>query len=128
MADPFHLAWFLSGHDLDVPVEELTTNGHPSSRANFLKKAGGHTLREAIIACTSHGGSVDLVGTPDTVVAQTAEAMHEVGGDGVPLVLPDASRKTVAEVADGRVPALQRRGLVRRSDSHTQFRDNLLEF
>ncbi len=117
-----------SGHDLDSPVGELSTNGHQSSLANFLKKAGGRTLREAIIAYTSHGGSVDLVGTPDTVAAQMAEAMQEVGGDGFLLVLPDVSRKTVAEVTDGLVPALQRRGLVRRNYSHKQFRDNLLEF
>ena len=117
-----------SGHDLDAPVGELTTNGHQSSLANFLKKAGGRTLREAIIAYTSHGGSVDLVGTPDTVAAQMAEAMQEVGGDGFLLVLPDVSRKTVAEVTDGLVPALQRRGLVRRNYGHAQFRDNLLEF
>ncbi len=117
-----------SGYDLDAPVGELTTNGHQSSLANFLKKAGGRTLREAIIAYTSHGGSVDLVGTPDTVAAQMDEAMQEVGGDGFLLVLPDVSRKTVAEVTDGLVPALQRRGLVRRSYSHAHFRDNLLEF
>ncbi len=117
-----------SGHDLDAPVGELTTNGHQSSLANFLKKAGGRTLREAIIAYTSHGGCVDLVGTPDTVAAQMDEAMQEAGGDGFLLVLPDVSRKTVAEVTEGLVPALQRRGLVRRNYSHAQFRDNLLEF
>ena len=117
-----------SGHDLDAPVGELTTNGHQSSLANFLKKAGGRTLREAIIAYTSHGGSVDLVGTPETVAAQMEEAMQEAGGDGFLLVLPNVSRKTVAEVTDGLVPALQRRGLVRRNYTHAQFRDNLLEF
>ncbi len=117
-----------SGHDLDAPVGELRTNGHQSSLANFLKKAGGRTLREAILAYTSGGGSVDLVGTPDTVAAQMDEAMQEVGGDGFLLVLPNVSRKTVVEVTDGLVPALQQRGLVRRSYAHKQFRDNLLEF
>ncbi len=117
-----------SGHDLDAPVGELTTNGHQSSLANFLKKAGGRTLREAILAYTSRGGSVDLVGTPETVAAQMDEAMQEVGGDGFLLVLPNVSRKTVAEITDGLVPALQQRGLVRRSYAHRQFRDNLLEF
>ena len=117
-----------SGYDLDAPVGELTTNGHQSSLANFLKKAGGRTLREAILAYTSHGGSVDLVGTPETVAAQMDEAMQEVGGDGFLLVLPNVSRKTVTEVTDGLVPALQQRGLVRRAYAHKQFRDNLLEF
>ncbi len=117
-----------SGYDLDAPVAELTTNGHQSSLANFLAKAGGRTLREAIIAYTSQGGSVDLVGTPDSVAAQMDEAMQEVGGDGFLLVLPNVSRKTVVEVTDGLIPALQQRGLVRRSYAHKQFRDNLLEF
>ncbi len=117
-----------SGYDLDAPVGELSTNGHQSSLANFMKKAGGRTLREAIIAYTSHGGCVDLVGTPETVAAQMDEAMQEVGGDGFLLVLPNVSRKTVTEVTDGLIPALQQRGLVRRAYAHKQFRDNLLEF
>ena len=117
-----------SGSDLDTPVAELTTNGHQSSLANFLAKAGGRTLREAIIAYTSQGGSVDLVGTPDSVAAQMDEAMQEAGGDGFLLVLPNVSRKTVVEVTDGLIPALQQRGLVRRSYTHAHFRDNLLEF
>lgn len=117
-----------SGYDLDAPVGELTTNGHQSSLTNFLKKAGGRTLREAILAYTSQGGSVDLIGTPETVAAQMDEAMQEVGGDGFLLVLPNVSRKTVTEVTDGLIPALQQRGLVRRAYAHKQFRDNLLEF
>jgi FMN-dependent oxidoreductase (nitrilotriacetate monooxygenase family) len=117
-----------SGYDLDAPIGELTTNGHQSSLANFLRRAGGRTLREAILAYTSHGGSVDLVGSPETVAAQMDEVMQEVGGDGFLLVLPNVSRKTVVEVADGLIPALQQRGLVRRSYTHKHLRDNLLEF
>jgi FMN-dependent oxidoreductase (nitrilotriacetate monooxygenase family) len=117
-----------SGYDLDAPVGELTTNGHQSSLANFLHKAGGRTLREAILAYTSHGGSVDLVGSPETVAAQMDEAMQEAGGDGFLLVLPNVSRKTVVEITDGLVPALQQRGLVRRNYTHKHLRDNLLEF
>ena len=44
------------------------------------------------------------------------------------LSLPNVSRRIVAEVADGLVPALQRRGLVRTSYEFPQFRDNLLAF
>ncbi len=117
-----------SGHDLDAPVAELTTNGHQSSLANFLRRAGGRTLREAILAYTSHGGCVDLVGKPETVAAQMDEVMQEVGGDGFLLVLPNVSRKTVVEITDGLVPALQHRGLTRRSYSHIHLRDTLREF
>jgi hypothetical protein len=54
--------------------------------------------------------------------------MEEVGGDGFLIALPNVSRKSVAEITDGLVPALQQRGLVRKKYSHSQFRDNLLAF
>lgn len=117
-----------SGFDLDAPVGELSTNGHQSSLAGFLRKAGKNTLREAIVSYSSTGASIDLVGTPDAVASQMAEAMEEVGGDGWLIALPDVSRRSVAEIADGLVPALQRRGLVRTGYEHEQFRDNLLAF
>ncbi len=117
-----------SGHDLDAPLQELTTNGHQSSLAGFIRKAGGKTLREAIISYSSAGGSVDLVGTPDAVAAQMQEVMQEVGGDGFLFALPNVSRKSVAEITDGLIPALQQRGLVRKQYGCQHFRDNLLEF
>jgi len=117
-----------SGFDLDAPLGELSTNGHQSSLANFLRKAGKNTLREAIIDYSSMGGSVDLIGTPDTVAAKMDEAMQEVGGDGFLIALPNVSRKSVSEITDGLVPALQKRGLVRKKYEHQQFRDNLLAY
>lgn len=117
-----------SGHDLDAPVAELSTNGHQSSLKNFLTKAGKNTLREAIIDYSSMGASVDLVGSPDTVAAQMEEAMQAVGGDGFLIALPNVSRKSAAEITDGLVPALQQRGLVRKKYEHAMFRDNLLAY
>lgn len=117
-----------SGHDLDAPVAELSTNGHQSSLKNFLTKAGKNTLREAIIDYSSMGASVDLVGSPDTVAAQMEEAMEAVGGDGFLIALPNVSRKSAAEITDGLVPALQQRGLVRKKYEHAMFRDNLLAY
>jgi alkanesulfonate monooxygenase SsuD/methylene tetrahydromethanopterin reductase-like flavin-dependent oxidoreductase (luciferase family) len=113
---------------LDAPVGELSTNGHQSSLAGFLRKAGKNTLREAIVSYSSSGASVDLVGTPDMVAGQMDEAMQEVGGDGFLIALPNVSRKSVVEVTDGLVPALQQRGLVRTSYEHQHFRDNLLAY
>jgi FMN-dependent oxidoreductase (nitrilotriacetate monooxygenase family) len=117
-----------SGHDLDAPVGELSTNGHQSSLANFLRVAGAKTLREAIVSYSTSGGSVDLVGTPDDVAARMGEVMEEVGGDGYLFSLGDVSRKSVAEITDGLVPALQQRGLTRKAFGARYFRDNLLEF
>ncbi|WP_459678004.1 hypothetical protein [Acidisoma sp. 7E03] len=62
------------------------------------------------------------------VASKMTEVMQEVEGNGYLIALPDVSRKSVAEVTDGLVPVLQRRGLVRRHYEHKQFRDNLLSF
>ena len=55
------------------------------------------------------------------------EAIGEIGGDGF-MITEGLTRRTIGEIADGLVPALQRRGLVRTRYSHALFRDNLLEF
>lgn len=55
------------------------------------------------------------------------ELMEEVGGDGFMISGP-VKRRTVAEITDGLVPALQKRGLVRTEYAHEHFRDNLLDF
>jgi alkanesulfonate monooxygenase SsuD/methylene tetrahydromethanopterin reductase-like flavin-dependent oxidoreductase (luciferase family) len=117
-----------STFDLDAPIGELSTNGHQQSLLEFMRKAGNRTLRQAITDFTSSGLSVDLVGTPDQVAAQMGEVMEEVGGDGFLFSLPNVTRRTIAEITDGLVPALQQRGLVRRAYGHKRFRDNLLEF
>jgi FMN-dependent oxidoreductase (nitrilotriacetate monooxygenase family) len=117
-----------SNHDLDAPVGELSTNGHQSSLQQFIRKSGGKTLREAIIAYSSGGGTMDLVGSPDSVAAEMEEIMQHVGGDGFLFNLPDVSRKTVAEITDGLIPALQQRGLTRMAYPGPTLRDNLLEF
>jgi FMN-dependent oxidoreductase (nitrilotriacetate monooxygenase family) len=114
--------------DLDQPVGELTTNGHQQSLAQFLRKAGKRTLREAITDYGTTGMSVDLIGTPDSVAAQMGEVMQEVGGDGYLVALGNVSRKSVAEITDGLIPALQQRGLTRSAYEHKHLRDNLLEF
>lgn len=114
--------------DLDQPVGELTTNGHQQSLAQFLRKAGKRTLREAITEYGTLGMSVDLIGSPDTVASQMDEVMQEVGGDGFLFALPNVNRRNVAEITDGLIPVLQQRGLVRRAYGAKHLRDTLLEF
>ena len=114
--------------DLDAPVGTLTTNGHQQTLDDFKRKAGDRSLRDAVAAYKSDGGSVELVGTPDAVAGQMADAMEAAGGDGFLFSMTDISRRRVAEIEDGLVPALQRRGLVRKAYGFEQFRDNLLEF
>ncbi len=116
--------------DLDQPLSgvRLATNGHQLNLEQFLAMAGNRSLREVMADYGATGLSVELVGTPDRVAARMGEVIEEVGGDGYLFSLPNLNRRTLAEIEDGLVPALQRRGLSRKSYAYPQFRDNLLEF
>jgi len=54
--------------------------------------------------------------------------IEEVGGDGFLFALGNVSRRSVCEITDGLVPALQQRGLVRSAYSGRHLRDHLMEF
>jgi FMN-dependent oxidoreductase (nitrilotriacetate monooxygenase family) len=112
-----------STFDLDTPIGELTTNGQQGTLKRFL--AQGRTLRE--IAANYRYGYEDLVGTPEHVAGAMAEVMQEVGGDGFVFTGP-LTRRYVAEITDGVVPILQRRGLARTAYAHRHFRDNLFAY
>jgi FMN-dependent oxidoreductase (nitrilotriacetate monooxygenase family) len=112
-----------SQFDLDAPIADLATNASPGTLQRFLEQ--GSTLRE--MASNYRLGMDDLVGTPNHVAGAMDEVMQEVGGDGFMMSGP-VTRRYITEVTDGLVPALQERGLVRRSYARSQFRDNLLEF
>jgi FMN-dependent oxidoreductase (nitrilotriacetate monooxygenase family) len=115
--------------DLDEPLRPgLTTNGHQQTLDEFVAKAAGGTLRQAMADHNATSLSVELIGTPDDVAASMDEVMQEVGGDGFLFSMPNLTRRLLAEMEDGLIPALQKRGLTRRSYTHAQFRDNLLEF
>jgi FMN-dependent oxidoreductase (nitrilotriacetate monooxygenase family) len=116
-----------SQFDLDEPLPATArTNGHQSTLDTFRAWSGERTLREAVQDYRTE--SLELVGTPDSVADQMEAAMAEVGGDGFMLWMQPPTRQYVAEITDGLVPALQRRGLVRTEYTHTHLRDNLLEF
>ncbi len=117
-----------SKFDIDQPVGELTTNGHQSTLKQFLTRYGKNTLREAALDRAMKGYGVDLVGTPESVADQMAETMEIAGGDGFLISLSDLSRRQLASITDGLVPALQRRGLVRKQYEFEHLRDNLLSF
>ncbi|GGZ92502.1 NtaA/DmoA family FMN-dependent monooxygenase [Streptomyces subrutilus] len=119
--------------DLDEPLPyRLETNGEQGSLDKLQQWGSGKTLRELVI--DGAGGlvsSVDLVGTPDQVAERMGEVMEEVGGDGFMLTTPllRLNRRYIAEVADGLVPALQRRGLTRTAYTPGRtLRENLAEF
>jgi FMN-dependent oxidoreductase (nitrilotriacetate monooxygenase family) len=115
--------------DIDKPLpDDVSTNGHQQTLEEFRRKAAGRSIRETMADHNATELSVELVGTPDAMAARMGEVMEEVGGDGFLFSMPNVSRRTLAEVEDGLVPALQARGLVRAAYTHAHFRDNLLEF
>jgi FMN-dependent oxidoreductase (nitrilotriacetate monooxygenase family) len=117
----------MSPYPLDEPLpEDIKTNGHQSMLETFLRVNKGKTLREAVSKPRMR--SMELVGTPDAVAAQMAEAMDEVGGDGFLFYGQPVSRRYINEICEGVAPALQRRGLVRTTYEHAHLRDNLLAF
>ncbi|MCH9671158.1 MAG: NtaA/DmoA family FMN-dependent monooxygenase [Gammaproteobacteria bacterium] len=115
--------------DLDKPLpDDVTTNGHQLNLEQFRTMARGRSIRDTMASFNSVDLSVDLCGTPDCVAARMGEVMEEVGGDGFLFSMPNVNRRTLAEIEDGLIPALQDRGLVRKSYEHEQFRDNLLAY
>jgi FMN-dependent oxidoreductase (nitrilotriacetate monooxygenase family) len=119
----------LSQFDLDKPLPEMTTNGSIASLGGFAQFGSGKTLRQVI----REGGKatcLEAVGTVEDVADQMAAAMEEVGGDGFLIRQPfyDISRRAILEVAEGLVPALQRRGLVRTEYTGRTLRQTLREF
>ncbi|WP_428492067.1 NtaA/DmoA family FMN-dependent monooxygenase [Rhodopila sp.] len=114
-----------SKYDLDAPLPTITTNASRASFEAYLSGDGGKTLRDMLL--DPSGGGLDFVGTPDSIAAEMGEIMQDVGGDGI-LIQDPLTRKTVAEITDGLVPALKRRSLVRKAYQHERFRDNLLAF
>ncbi|MGR3805677.1 NtaA/DmoA family FMN-dependent monooxygenase [Marinibacterium profundimaris] len=109
--------------DVEEPLAEMTTNGQQGTFKRFMSM--GSNLRE--IAENFRFGLDDVHGSPETVASKMEEMMQEVGGDGF-LVTGNLTRRYLAEITDGLVPVLQKRGLTRKGYSHAQFRHNLLEF
>ncbi len=119
-------------YDLDKPLpEKLTTNGEQGSLDMFQQWGANKTVRELVIEAS--GGivaSVELIGTPEQVADKMAETMEVVGGDGFLITTPvqATNRRTVIEVCEGLVPALQRRGLVRTEYTGKTLKENLRAF
>ena len=113
--------------DLDQPLpDDVTTDGHQSVLDSYREWEAGRSIREAV--ATFNQGLPDLVGTADSVAGQMAEIMEGVGGDGFLINMPNVTRRTLAEIEDGLVPALQDRGLVRKRYEHAHLRDNLMAY
>jgi alkanesulfonate monooxygenase SsuD/methylene tetrahydromethanopterin reductase-like flavin-dependent oxidoreductase (luciferase family) len=119
-----------SKYDLDAELPHLTTNGEQGSLDAFAQWGSGKTLRQLCIEQVSRGLD-GLIGTPDQVAERMGAVMEEVGGDGFLITRPfttTISRQYILEICEGLVPALQRRGLVRKAYTKDTLRETLLEF
>ena len=117
-----------SKFDLDKPLPRLTTNGEQCSLDKFAQWGSGKTLRQlAMERFGAPGTEVDFVGSPDTVAERMANAMEAIGGDGFLISTPfqRVGRRSINEVCEGLVPALQRRGLVREAYTQPTLRQTL---
>ena len=89
----------------------------------------GRSIRETMASFNAVDLSVELCRHAATRSPRAwARSWQEVGGDGFLFSMPNVNRRTLAEIEDGLVPALQDRGLVRKAYEHKQFRDNLLAY
>ena len=115
--------------DMDKPLpDDVTTNGHQLNLEQFRAMAKGRSIRETMASFNAVDYSIGLCGTCDVVAERMGGEMEQVGGDGYLFTMPNLNRRTLAEIEDGLVPALQDRGLVRTKYEHEMFRDNLLAF
>ena len=72
--------------------------------------------------------SLKLIGTPEMVADQMQAAIEEIGGDGFLMHARPLTRRYLAEILDGLVPLLQRRGLVRSTYETSTLRGHLAQF
>jgi long-chain alkane monooxygenase len=118
-----------SQFDLDQELPPLTTNGEQGSLDAFAQWGSGKTLRR-LVRDRAVRGLDGIVGTPEQVAERLGEVMDEVGGDGFLISTPfqKVSRRYINEICEGLIPALQRRGLVRRQYTKQTLRETLREF
>ncbi|NQX13363.1 NtaA/DmoA family FMN-dependent monooxygenase [Microbacteriaceae bacterium VKM Ac-2855] len=117
-----------SNVDPDAPLDpsKLSSNGHQSMLLDRMRD-GVKSVRE-LVSSRSATDSLGLYGTPDAVASQMGDVMDEIGGDGFLFGTRTVNRHAVAEVTDGLVPELQRRGLTRTEYEFSTFRENLLAY
>jgi FMN-dependent oxidoreductase (nitrilotriacetate monooxygenase family) len=117
-------------YDLDKPLPPIDpatfTEGFQGLVGSIVKIAKGKTLRQAL--SEQETTSLKLIGTPEQVADQMEDAMEKIGGDGFLMHARPLTRRYLAEILDGLVPILQKRGLVRSRYSHGMLRENLMEF
>lgn len=116
----------LSQFPRDEPLpSHIQTNGSRGT-LDWLR-SGNATVKQMALRMARMMPDDPLVGTAEQVADEMEAIMAHIGGDGL-LIAGSLSPSNVHSITQLLVPALQRKGLVRRQYSHTALRDNLLAF
>jgi FMN-dependent oxidoreductase (nitrilotriacetate monooxygenase family) len=118
----------LSGHELDKPLEDITTEGGRGIFAALRDSIEGRTatLREAALFYAVSVGMPQVVGTPAQIADWIENTWRVTGcyGFGISSVI---NPLITEEFIDHVIPILRKRGLVRTAYAGTTFRENLLQ-
>jgi alkanesulfonate monooxygenase SsuD/methylene tetrahydromethanopterin reductase-like flavin-dependent oxidoreductase (luciferase family) len=121
-----------SQYDLDAPFPQIDPKSFTQGFQGFVQsllnisKNGKRTLRETL--SEQETTSLKLIGTPEQVADQMEAAMAQIEGDGWLFHARPLTRRYLAEILDGLVPILQKRGLVRTHYTTAMLREHLREF
>jgi len=121
------LGYDVSGLNLDEPLPELTeSNASKSGQQKLVEMARRDNLTVGQLAQYVGGSfsSLEIVGTPTTIVDQMEEWFHSSGCDGFNIMFPYLP-EGLDDFVDKIVPELQRRNLFRREYEGTTLRENL---
>lgn len=121
----------LSKLDLDAPIADQlhkVTSSKPGESILFqyFKDRPDTTPRDMGIK-EAVKATIPIVGTPDQVADRMCEIAEETGADGF-MIREALLPSYLIDIVDRVVPALQRRGAMRKEYSGKTFRDHILEY
>jgi alkanesulfonate monooxygenase len=118
----------IAGFDLDkpLPADLPPTNASHTSRQKLvaMSRDEGYTVRELAQYIGGAFGTLEMIGTPTTIVDQIEEWFHGKACDGFNMMFPYLPAG-LDDFVDKVVPELQRRGLFRREYEGKTLRENL---
>ncbi len=117
----------ISGYELDGPLPEIPeTNASKSGRQKLLDMARRENLTVRQLAQRVGGsfGSLEMIGTPQSIADEMEEWLHTGGSDGFNVLFPWLPGG-LDDFCDKVVPELQRRGIFRTEYEGVTLRENL---
>jgi alkanesulfonate monooxygenase SsuD/methylene tetrahydromethanopterin reductase-like flavin-dependent oxidoreductase (luciferase family) len=121
------LGFDASNFDLDGPLPEIPeTNTGKTGRERLIDMARRENLTVRQLAQRVGGsfGSLEMIGTPETIADQMEMWLKEEGSDGFNVLFPWLPGG-LDDFCNKVVPELQRRGLFRREYEGATLRENL---